>query len=268
MREIPFFQIDAFAERAFEGNPAAVCPLEAWLGDDVMQQIAAENALSETAFFVRRADGDYDLRWFTPGVEVDLCGHATLASAYVVLERLEPSRRSVRFWTRSGPLDVARVEGDSRLALDLPVRPPHPIDMLPGLGEALGGAPLEVLRARDVVAVFECAEDVRALRPDMAKIAALPDVFGVIVTAPGTGRDADRDFVSRFFAPAKGVPEDPVTGSAHATLIPFWSARTGKRRMLARQVGPRQGELACELSADRVRLEGHATLVIQGKMAF
>jgi PhzF family phenazine biosynthesis protein len=264
MTSIPLFQIDAFAERPFAGNPAAVCPLEAWLPDRVMQSIAAENNLSETAFFVRRPDGDFDLRWFTPLVEVDLCGHATLASAFVVFERLDPKRDRARFHTKSGPLDVTRA--GARLALDLPARPPRPVDAPRGLTEALGATPKETVAARDLVCVLERAEDVRRLAPDMAKIAALPELFAVIVTAPGTGEDADVDFVSRFFAPAKGVPEDPVTGSAHATLVPFWADRLGKRELRARQLSKRGGELGCALAGDRVRLIGSAVLVIEGQL--
>jgi PhzF family phenazine biosynthesis protein len=259
MPQIPFFQVDAFARRPFAGNPAAVCPLETWRSDDEMQAIAAENNVSETAFFVRRADGDFDLRWFTPEVEVDLCGHATLASAFVLFERIEPKRTHVRFHTKSGPLVVTR-EG-TKLALDLPSRPPRACAPPTGIVEALGRAPLETLRARDLVCVLESAEDVRTTLPDMAKIAALPDTFAVIVTARGGG---DVDFVSRFFAPARGVAEDPVTGSAHATLVPFWAERLGKRELRARQTSKRGGELECALLGDRVRLSGHAVLVIEG----
>ncbi len=266
MSTVPIYQVDAFAERAFSGNPAAVCPLASWLPEDVMRKIAAENNVSETAFFVKRADGDYDLRWFTPEVEVDLCGHATLASAFVLFDRLDKTRDKVRFWTKSGALDVTR-EGDA-LAMDLPARPPRACEAPKLLGEALGGAPLEVVRARDLVCVYECAEDVRTLRPDMRKIAALDSEFAVVVTAPGTGRDADVDFVSRFFAPAKGVDEDPVTGSAHCTLVPFWSARLDKTHLKARQVSKRGGELVCTLVGDRVRLAGKAVMVIEGTLTF
>jgi PhzF family phenazine biosynthesis protein len=271
---IPLFQVDAFTDRAFAGNPAAVCPLEAWLPEPLMQRIAAENALSETAFFVPRAgDGDFDLRWFTPAVEIDLCGHATLAAAFVLMTRLDPARERVRFHTKSGPLVVTR-EG-ARYTLDLPARPPVPCAPIPELGSILGREPTEVLKARDVMAVFATAEDVRALAPDMGRLAKLRDVFGVIATAPAQkkeggsgGVDADVDFVSRFFAPAKGVPEDPVTGSAHATLVPFWAARLGRKSLRARQVSARGGELACDDAADRVRLGGGAVLVIEGTMRF
>jgi predicted PhzF superfamily epimerase YddE/YHI9 len=266
MSSIPLYQVDAFAARAFTGNPAAVCPLDAWLPEDTMRKIAAENNLSETAFYVPRPDGDFDLRWFTPEVEIDLCGHATLASGFVQMELREPGREKVRFWTRSGALEVTR--DGARFAIDLPSRPPRACEVPAGVGEALGGAPLEVMRARDLLCVYECAEDVRMLAPDMRKVAALPDEFALIVTAPGTGQDKDVDFVSRFFAPAKGVDEDPVTGSAHATLVPFWSARLDKTHLTARQVSKRSGELGCTLAGDRVRLVGGAVLVVEGTLRF
>jgi PhzF family phenazine biosynthesis protein len=260
---LPCFQVDAFAARPFAGNPAAVCPLEAWLPEELMQAVAAENAVSETAFFVRRPDGDFDLRWFTPTVEVDLCGHATLASAFVLFDRIEPNRPHVRFHTRSGPLEVERAAGG--LAMDLPARPPAPIDApdLDGLALVLGARPIAALRSRDLVAVFERADQVRALQPDLTRVAAL-DAFAVMATAPGGGADADVDFVSRFFAPARGVPEDPVTGSAHSTLVPYWGERLGKAALRARQVSRRGGELACEWRGDRVRLVGQAVLVKTG----
>jgi PhzF family phenazine biosynthesis protein len=262
---VPCFQVDAFTERPFGGNPAAICPLEMWLPDEVMLAVAAENALSETAFFVRRADGDFDLRWFTPRVEVDLCGHATLASAFLLLDRLEPERSEVRFHTRSGPLLVAR--DGTGLVMELPARPPTPAarGVIDELAAALGQRPVAALRARDLMAVFERAEQVRALRPDMAAIAAL-DAFAVIVTAPGGPPDDDVDFVSRFFAPDKGVPEDPVTGSAHSTLVPYWAERLGRSRLRARQVSLRGGELGCELEGARVRLTGRAVLVKTGEI--
>jgi PhzF family phenazine biosynthesis protein len=261
MIEIACFQVDAFSPRPFSGNPAAVCPLDAWLPDPIMQSIAAENALSETAFFVPRAGGDFDLRWFTPAVEVDLCGHATLASALVLFERLEPSRAAVTFHTRSGPLRVEREGG--LLAMDLPAWPPRQLAAGDEVERALGCRPLDVLLGRDLVVVVETAEQVRLLAPDMALIAAL-DAFAVCVTAPGGGQDADVDFVSRFFAPAKGVPEDPVTGSAHCQLVPYWAARLGQSRLRARQVSRRGGELEGELCGDRVRLRAAACLVKTG----
>lgn len=265
MLTIPLWQVDAFTDRPFAGNPAAVCPLDAWLPDEQMQAIAAENNLSETAFFVPRSPGgDCDLRWFTPGVEVDLCGHATLASAWVLLHELEPARTRVVFHTRSGALTVTRV-GDE-LAMDFPARPGHPVETPPALVEALGARPAVTLRARDLVAVFERAEDVRALAPRMTALAELDGVFAVCATAPGTGADADVDFVSRFFAPAKGVPEDPVTGSSHTTLVPYWADRLGKRALRARQTSKRGGELGCALEGPRVILSGRAVTVLRGTM--
>ncbi len=254
------FQLDAFSERVFAGNPAAVCPLERWPDEALLQAVAAENNLSETAFLVRRPapDQDWEIRWFTPAVEVDLCGHATLASAAVVLDTLEPGRERVRFHSRSGPLDVAR-RGEL-LELDFPARPPRRLEAgLPGLAEALGAQPLEVWQARDVMAVLADERQVRELRPDLAGVAALP-AFAVIVTA--AGREAD--FVSRFFAPAKGVPEDPVTGSAHCTLVPYWAARLGRTTLRARQVSARGGELLCELRGERVALAGRVARYLEG----
>jgi len=259
---IPLYQIDAFVtERPFTGNPAAVCPLEAWLPDDAMQAAAAENNLSETAFFVPEGDG-YRLRWFTPTVEIDLCGHATLASAFVVFGWLAPWRRSVTFATeQAGPLTVAR-DGE-RLALDFPARPPEPVAMPETLAAALGKPPRALLAARDYLAVYDSAEDIAALAPDFAAIAAL-DRFAVIVTAPG--RDGI-DFVSRFFAPARGVDEDPVTGSAHTTLTPYWAGRLGKTRLEARQLSRRGGALSCALYGDRVTIAGRARLYLEGEVA-
>lgn len=253
---LPIYQIDAFASHVFAGNPAAIVPLEAWLPDAAMQAIAAENNLSETAFFVKDGDG-YGLRWFTPAVEVDLCGHATLASAHLIFTRLDPGQTRLRFATRSGILEVSR-DGD-RLAMDFPARPPVPCPRPPGLDAALGRAPVEVLGARDYLCVYASAADVRALTPDMAAVAAL-DRFAVCVTAPGE----DCDFVSRFFAPAKGVPEDPVTGSAHCTLIPYWSARLGKSELRARQISTRGGELLCRQRGERVTIAGTAALYLEG----
>jgi len=253
---IPLYQVDAFSGRVFAGNPAAVCPLETWLSDEQMQSIARENNLSETAFFVPEGDG-YRLRWFTPGVEVDLCGHATLASAFVIFQHLAPELNSVSFQTRSGELIVTR-NGD-RLTMDFPSRPPGPVEVHPQLLPALGEEPWQVLGASDYLAVYESEDQVRALRPDMGKLMEV-DLFAVIVTAPG----GDCDFVSRFFAPSKGVPEDPVTGRAHCTLIPYWSRRLGKKHLFARQVSARGGELWCEDRGDRVQISGQAAEFLQG----
>lgn len=255
--DIPIYQVDAFTSRLFAGNPAAICPLDKWLPDDVMQSIAAENNLSETAFFVPE-NGGYRLRWFTPGVEVDLCGHATLASAYIVLTRMKPDAGSVSFQTRSGELIVCR-RGD-QYSMDFPARPPEHCHVHPRLIEALGTVPLEVLAARDYLVVYQSEEQVRTLQPNL-ELLCLMDRFAVIVTAPGSD---GVDFVSRFFAPSKGVPEDPVTGSAHCTLIPYWSRRTGKTELKARQVSRRGGDLFCEHRGERVTIAGNAVLFLEG----
>jgi PhzF family phenazine biosynthesis protein len=255
--KLRLFQIDAFATRVFTGNPAAVVPLDAWIDDATLQGIATENNLAETAFLVG-GQGEYEIRWMTPAAEVDLCGHATLASAWVVFNELEPSRTEVVFRSRSGPLGV--VAAGDRLALDFPSRPPKSSDAhtVP-LGAALGRAPSLALSSRDLMAVYDREEDVRDLAPDMGKVAAF-DVTGVIATAPGN----ESDFVSRFFAPAFGIPEDPVTGSAHCTLVPFWAKRLGKTTLRARQISARGGELFCELRGDRVEIAGHAVKYLEG----
>lgn len=258
---ISCYQVDAFTRTRFAGNPAAVCTLDRWLPDALLQVIAAENAVPETAFLVAKGD-DYHLRWFTPEVEVDLCGHATLAAAFVLFTRVHPGRRRVCFHSQSGPLIVTR-DGDE-YTLDFPSRPPVPSDIPAGLADAIGCAPREVLRARDHMLVLTSAAEVRALRPDMHALAALPDIFGVIVTASGEGEGVD--FVSRFFAPAQGIPEDPVTGSAHCTLAPYWAARLGKQQLTARQLSRRSGELRCTLVGDRVHLTGHAVLTRVGHL--
>lgn len=251
---LPLFQIDAFAERVFQGNPAAVCPLEAWLPEALMQAIAAENNLSETAFCVPEGEG-YGLRWFTPLKEIDLCGHATLATAHVLFEHLGFAGAEIVFSTRSGALRVTRA-GD-RLAMDFPAKAVEPCAAPAALIEGLGRMPLEVYGGRDYLAVFADAAEVRALTPDPRRLAEL-DRHGVIVTAPGGAEDGDVDFVSRFFVPKFGVDEDPVTGSAHCSLTPFWAARLGKATLEARQVSRRGGRLQCTLAGERVILRGRA----------
>jgi len=260
MMRLLIYQVDAFTDRLFGGNPAAVCPLKAWLPDATMQAIAAENNLSETAFFVGDG-GDYALRWFTPAVEVDLCGHATLASGYVVFRFLEPRRQTVSFRTgKAGTLVVTR-QGD-RLAMDFPARPAVPAQAPPGLLEALGGAPRDVWRARDYLIVYDSAVEIAALKPDLAALAKV-DCWAAIVTAPG---EDGVDFTSRFFAPAQGVPEDPVTGSSHCTLAPYWAQRLGKTELEARQLSRRGGALSCTLDGDRVRIAGRAVLYLEGQI--
>jgi PhzF family phenazine biosynthesis protein len=258
MPTIPLYQVDAFTSRLFGGNPAAVCPMKEWLDDATMQSIAFENNLSETAFLVG-GDGRYGLRWMTPEVEIDLCGHATLASAWVVFHKLEPGRTEVAFETKSGEL-VVRAEG-TRLAMDFPARPPAAVTPCAGLVEALGAEPAAVLAARDYLVVYEREEQVRQLKPDMAGLCAV-DRFAVIVTAPGV----ECDFVSRFFAPAQGIAEDPVTGSAHCTLIPYWAERLAKQKLKAKQVSKRGGELECELLGERVKMAGEAVLYLTGEI--
>lgn len=256
----PIFQIDAFTTRRFAGNPAAVIPMDRFLDDETLQAIAAENNLAETAFLVPEG-GDYRLRWFTPIVEVPLCGHATLASAAAVMERLEPGRDKVIFHTASGPLTVNRTNGG--YVMDFPVRRSEPAATPPGLAEALGVVPVEVLSDTfNYIALLESAQLVRELAPDIAAIARM-DRSGVVVTAPG---DETYDFVSRYFAPAKGIPEDPVTGGAHCALAPYWAKRLGKTAFRAYQASRRGGEITCRLAGDRVELEGSCVFYLEGEV--
>jgi len=256
----PIFKIDAFATRIFSGNPAAVMPMAAFPDDATMQALAAENNLSETAFLVPEGGG-YRLRWFTPGVEVPLCGHATLASAAVVMERLELGRREVIFQSASGPLAVSRTQAG--YAMNFPARPSEQTATPPGLAEALGIIPTQVwVNAFNYMAVLESAQALHAVRPDMARIARM-NRPGVIVTAPGEG---EYDFVSRYFAPAKGIPEDPVTGAAHCMLAPYWAKRTGKNVFRAFQDSKRGGEIICRVAGDRVELEGSCVFYLDGEV--
>jgi PhzF family phenazine biosynthesis protein len=255
----PIYQLDAFATRRFAGNPAAVMPLDSFLNDAVLQSIAAENNLAETAFLV--ADGgDYRLRWFTPTLEVPLCGHATLASAAVVMERLEPRRSQVVFHSASGPLTVRKAEPG--YVMDFPARASELVVTPPGLAQALGAVPIEVYaNSFNYLARVESAQIVRSLVPDMAAIARM-DRSGVIVTAAG---DGPYDFVSRYFAPAKGVPEDPVTGSAHCMLAPYWAGKLGKTEFRAFQASRRGGEIICRLVGDRIELQGCCVFYMEGE---
>jgi predicted PhzF superfamily epimerase YddE/YHI9 len=262
----PLFHVDAFTATPFAGNPAAVCPLESWLDDATLRSVAAENNLSETAYLVRRAD-DYELRWFTPQCEVKLCGHATLAAAFVVLNHLQQERDLVKFETRwSGTLTVGR-DGD-RLAMDFPVLRPwicaeRPADLLRGLGGA--ASPSSVLQIEDnYFVVYESEKDVRRVRPEFAALERLHPA-GVAITAPGN--DVEVDFVSRYFAPSYGIPEDPVTGSIHCSLTPYWAERLGKTQLHARQVSSRGGELWCEVAGARTIIKGNAVLTLQGTLS-
>jgi PhzF family phenazine biosynthesis protein len=257
--ETPIYQIDAFTARPFSGNPAAVCPLDTWIEDSAMQDIAAENNLSETAFFVKKGDG-YDLRWFTPMVEVDLCGHATLASAFVIMEYIKPSSTNVTFWTKSGELRIRRE--DDLFIMDFPSQPPAPCDTPGDLAAGLGIQPREVLKSEDYLVILEGEDDVRDCAPDFERLKCL-DLRGVIVTAPGR----NVDFVSRFFGPSVGINEDPVTGSSHCTLIPYWSKRLGKKKLHALQVSERGGELFCKMQGDRVLIAGECALYMKGKIS-
>lgn len=254
------YQIDAFADRCFEGNPAAVCPLESWLDDGLLQAIAAENNLSETAFFVPSSKG-YHLRWFTPVREIDLCGHATLASAHVIFELLGYAGEAITFETKSGDLIVTKV--GQFLQMDFPSRPLKTCSAPAALIAGLGKNPVEVLCADDYVAVFESEDIIRTLTPDLAELSRL-DLRGVVVTAPCV----DVDFVSRVFAPKFGIPEDPVTGSTHCELAPYWAARLGKNLLDAKQLSRRGGQLRCEVSSDRVLISGQAVIFSEGEIRF
>lgn len=255
----PIYQLDAFAARRFAGNPAAVMPMDRFLSDATLQSIAAENNLAETAFLVPDG-GDYRLRWFTPTLEVPLCGHATLASAAVVMERLEPRRRHVVFHSASGPLTVRKA--DPGYVMDFPARPSESVVAPPGLAEALGAAPIEVCaNSFNYLVSVQSAQVLRSLAPDMAAIARM-DRGGVIVTAAS---DSPYDFVSRYFAPAKGVPEDPVTGSAHCMLAPYWARKLGKAQFRAFQASRRGGEIICRLVGERVELEGCCVFYMEGE---
>ena len=258
--KIPLYHVDAFSERVFSGNPAAVCPLQAWLPDHIMQAIAAENNLSETAFFIPHGDR-FDLRWFTPATEVNLCGHATLAAAFVILNHSPSTNTTVHFLTKSGPLHVCREGGI--LVMDLPSRPAESCAFPQELLEALGHVPEEMLVSQAYLAVYGREDEVADLQPNLARLAASVSRT-VIVTAPGIRVD----FVSRYFAPSIGVPEDPVTGSAHCTLIPYWSKRLGKKTLVAHQLSRRGGELLCEDRSGRVRIGGRAVLYLEGAISF
>jgi PhzF family phenazine biosynthesis protein len=256
--EIPLYQIDAFASELFEGNPAAVCPLANWLPDEIMQAIATENNLSETAFFIPKEDG-YQIRWFTPTSEVDLCGHATLASAYVVFNMLGCQKDKIEFDSRSGILTV--MKDNEWLIMDFPAQPPVACDIPEEIIQAFNIAPVECLRSEDLIVVFENEIDIESADPDFEPLKKL-DLRGVIITATSK----HYDFVARFFAPKYGIPEDPVTGSAYTQLAPYWESKLGPKRFTVKQVSPRGGELACEVVGDRVFISGKAVKYMEGKI--
>ena len=258
--ELTLYQIDAFTDQVFKGNPAAVCPLDSWLTDTDLQAIAEENNLSETAFYVP-VEGGFHLRWFTPKAEVDLCGHATLATAFVIFNFSDYADDTVKFETRSGELMVSK--NNELLVMDFPSQPGKPCATPPLLVEGLGKTPIEVLSSEDYMAVLENEDDVAALKPNFNTLSKL-DLRGVMVTAKGR----DVDFVSRFFAPRYGINEDPVTGSAHCALTPYWADRLNKTKLSAKQVSKRSGYIGCELKGNRVFLSGKAVKYLEGKINF
>lgn len=257
--ELSLYQVDAFASKVFEGNPAAVCPLDEWVPDDIMQSIAAENNLSETAFFVP-TDTGFHIRWFTPAAEVELCGHATLAAAHVLFHSLGFDKDKIAFQSQSGILTVARAKNG--LVMDFPLQPPMPCDTPDEIIAAFGRRLLECLKAEDYMVVLPTEEDVRSANPDLTPLLDL-DLRGVIITAPSI----KYDFVSRFFAPKYGIPEDPVTGSAHTQLVPYWESKLNITRFHAKQVSPRGGKLFCERLGNRVLIHGEAVMYLKGTIS-
>ncbi len=258
--KLPIYHIDAFADKPFTGNPAAVCPLDTWLPDDVMQAIASENKLSETAFFVASQQG-FHIRWFTPVTEVDLCGHATLAAAYVLFECLNYGEKTITFESKSGVLKVS--QDGAWLVMDFPAQVPSPCPTPAALEQAFGIKPVECLKSEDYIVVFKSEADILAVRPDFNALKRL-NLRGVIITSTSH----DYNFVSRFFAPNIGIDEDPVTGSAHTQLTPYWSKKLGKSKLRAKQISVRGGELMCEIMHQRVLISGKAVKYMQGEIAF
>ena len=257
--KIPIYQVDAFTSNIFEGNPAAVCPLKEWINENTMQNIAQENNLSETAFFVRR-DNNFEIRWFTPLAELDLAGHPTLASAHIILKELSIDLDKLIFRTKiNDTLNVTR--NDNKYLMDFPSREPEIDNNIDQITEALGSKPKELYRHRDAVAVFDTEEEVKSIYPNMEKLKNL-EYPAVIVTARGN----NVDFVSRNFAPKLGIPEDPVTGSAHCELIPYWSKVLNKKELLAHQISQRGGKLYCTHNGDRVTIGGEAVTFLRGEI--
>ncbi len=256
--KIPIFQVNTFTSELFCGNPAAVCPLESWTSDKILQSIASENNLSETAFFVKENEG-YRIRWFTPVCEVDLCGHATLASAYIIFNEIDRTVSNIKFFSNSGKLSVTK---DSDLiSLDFPSLPPKISQNPENIYSAFNIKPTEVLQADDYLLIYDNQKQIENLLPD-ANLLKEIDLRGVIVSSKGN----DCDFVSRFFAPKYGIDEDPVTGSAHCTLIPYWSEKLGKKKLHAKQLSKRGGELFCEMKKNRVVISGHAVKYFSGEI--
>ncbi|MDH4241578.1 MAG: PhzF family phenazine biosynthesis protein [Phycisphaerae bacterium] len=259
--QFPIFQVDAFTNKVFGGNPAAVCPLEHWLPDDVMQRIALENSVAETAFFIPSNNGGFEIRWFTPEIEMDLCGHATLATAHVLTRHHNYSLTSIAFQSKSGELIVTIK--DELLTLNFPSRKPKPSDIPQIILDAIQIKPLEVLKSRDYVLVFETEEMIRNIKPNQSLLNQINlDPGGIIVTAKGN----EVDFVSRFFTPQASIFEDPVTGSAHCSLIPYWSEKLGKKSMRALQLSPRVGKLLCKDLGERVLISGEAVTYLEGSI--
>jgi PhzF family phenazine biosynthesis protein len=258
--KLRLFQVDAFTDRVFRGNPAAVCPLETWLPDELMQQIAMENNLAETAFFVKK-EHRYEIRWFTPKVEVDLCGHATLATAFVIFKYEDFQDTVIEFDSRSGMLLATRDQ--DFITLDFPSDPPIEVSAQGGISEALKLEPNEVYRGKsDYMLTYSSAAEIEGLKPDMRILSEI-SCRGIIVTAPGD----NCDFVSRFFAPQSGIDEDPVTGSAHTTLAPYWAARLGRSELTAQQLSARRGWLKCRVAGDRVEISGQARSYMSGEIS-
>lgn len=256
--KIPIYQVDAFTDQVFGGNPAAVCPLESWLPTETMQKIAMENSVAETAFFIP-LDHGFHIRWFTPEFEMDLCGHATLAAAHVLTSHLGYQNPKIKFQSNSGELSVTT--NNALLTLDFPARMPKPATAPQIILDGIKEKPLEVLKARDYVLVYKDEETIRRITPDMGLLNQINiDPGGIIVTAPGK----NVDFVSRFFTPQASIFEDPVTGSAHCSLIPFWAQRLGKNELTALQISPRVGKLSCKNADERVLMSGNAITYLEG----
>ena len=259
--KIKIFQIDAFTDKLFSGNPAAVCVLDQWLNDEMLQNIAIENNLSETAFFVSMPNNNFHLRWFTPELEMDLCGHATLASAFVIFKELNYPKNELFFETKSGLLSVKK--NNSTYELSLPSRPPKRVDLPSVISKGLNIQPTEVWKARDYFLVYESENDIKNLNPNTAILNEINTGNGGIIVTAKSNLD-HIDFVSRFFTPQATVFEDPVTGSAHCTLVPFWANRLNKKSFTAHQISKRKGKLFCVLENDRVKIKGHAIKYLEG----